>query len=83
MHVSAEASSKRLLKAGTGSLIGALVAIVLCEAPWVAALLIGVGAGSAAGRIGGWLDASAVILLVASVALIVTGLLRRRRHRAD
>lgn len=69
----------RLFKASGGSLLGAFVAIVLCETPLLAAMLVGVGAGSAVGRVSGWLDAGAVTLAIASVGFAGFAFYRRRQ----
>ena len=78
-----EQGSGRLFKASGGSLLGAIVAIVLCETPLVAAMLIGVGAGSAVGRVSGWLDAGAVTLAIASVGFAGFAFYRRRQTTAN
>lgn len=78
----AEHGAGRLLKMGSGGLFAAIVAVVACETPLLAALLIGVGAGSAVGQVSGWLDTVAVILVLVSVTFIGVALYRRRRERS-
>ena len=74
--------SGRLFKAGGGSLLGAVGAIVLCETPLLAAMLAGVGAGAAVGRVSSWLDAGGVILAAASVGFVGVAWYRRRQISA-
>ena len=74
--------SGRLFKASGGSLLGAVGAIVLCETPLLAAMLAGVGAGAAVGRVSGWLDAGGVILAAASVGFVGVAWYRRRHISA-
>ena len=74
--------SGRLFKAGGGSLLGAVGAIVLCETPLLAAMLAGVGAGAAVGRVSSWLDAGGVILAAASVGFVCVAWYRRRHISA-
>jgi hypothetical protein len=82
MDAPAERGTRRLLKAGTGGLFAAFIAIVACETPLLAALLIGVGAGSAVGQVSGWLDMLAVVLLLVSATFIGAALYRRRRGKS-
>ena len=79
MGTHAERGTRRLFKAGTGGLLAAIVALVLCETPLFAALLIGIGASSALGQVSGWLDMAAMILVIASVAFIGAAIYRRRQ----
>ena len=79
MGTHAEQGTRRLFKAGTGGLFAAIVALVLCETPLLAALLIGIGASSALGQVSGWLDMAAIILVITSVAFIGTAIYRRRQ----
>ena len=79
MGTRAEQGTRRLFKAGSGGLLAAIVAIIICETPLLAALLIGIGASSAVGQVSGWLDMGAMILVIASVAFIGTAIYRRRR----
>ena len=79
MRTHAEQGTRRLFKAGTGGLFAAIVAIVICETPLLAALLIGIGASAGLGQVSGWLDRVAMILVIASVALLGTAIYRRGR----
>ena len=79
MGTPAELGTRRLFKAGTGGLFATIVALVLCETPLLAALLIGIGASSALGQVSGWLDMAAIILVIASLAFIGAAIYRRRR----
>jgi hypothetical protein len=78
MGAPSERGTSRLLKAGTGGLFAALVAIVACETPLLAALLVGVGAGSVVGKISGWLDVLAITLVLVSGTFIGMALYRHR-----
>ena len=79
MGAPANTETGKLMNAGKGGLFAALIAVVLCETPFLAALLIGVGAGSQVGQVSGWLDTAAVVLVLASIAFITMALLKRRR----
>ena len=73
-----ERGSGRWFKASGSSLLGALVTMVVCETPLLAAMLLGVGAGSAVGRVSGWLDAGALALACSSIGFAGVALYRRR-----
>lgn len=76
----AERGTRRLLRAGTGGLIGAVFAVLLCETPLLAVVLLGIGATSELGQVSGWLDLAAMILVIASVAFIGVAIYRRRQE---
>jgi hypothetical protein len=68
----------RLVKLGVRGLGGAFVALLLCETPLLAALLVASGLGAASADVAPWLDAVAAALLAGSLCLL--GLVLYRRH---
>ena len=71
----------RLVKLGLRGLGGALLALLLCETPVLAALLAAGGLGAASADVAPWLDAVAVALIAGSLCLLGWLLYRRRASR--